>query len=88
MMKRSLNKIIEKANGNASMKEFIILKTAKHMIELMIMKTMIAGLNMINLYKLTSSVVSTAIKWAGLTKMTLMTVNQRRKLVWLSFPFV
>ena len=49
MKKRSLNKIIEKANGNTSMKEVIILKTTKHMIKLMIMKTMIAGQNMINL---------------------------------------
>ena len=75
MTKRSLNKIVEKANGNASMKEFVILKTTKHMINLMIMKTMIAG------RKLTSSVVLTATKWASLTKMTLMTVNQWRKLV-------
>ncbi len=43
MTKRSLNKIVEKANDNTSMKEFIILKTTKHMRKLMIMKTMIAG---------------------------------------------
>ena len=45
MTKRSLNKIVEKANDNASMKEFVILKTTKHMIKSMIMKTMIAGRN-------------------------------------------
>ncbi len=39
MTKRSLNKILEKANGNSSMKEFVILKTTKHMIKSMIMKT-------------------------------------------------
>jgi hypothetical protein len=44
-MKRSLNKISEEENSNASMKEFAVLKTAKQMIELMIMKTMIAGRN-------------------------------------------
>ena len=49
MTKRSLNTIVEKANGNASMKEFIILKTIIQMIELMIIKTMIAGHNMTNL---------------------------------------
>ena len=49
MTKRSLNKIVEKANGNASMKEFLILKTTKHMTKLMIMKTMIAGQKTINL---------------------------------------
>jgi hypothetical protein len=48
MAKRSLNKIVEKANGNASMKEFVILKTTKQMIELMLM-TMITGWNTINL---------------------------------------
>jgi hypothetical protein len=45
----SLNKIVEKVNGNMSMKEFIILKTTKQMIDLMITKTMIAGRNTINL---------------------------------------
>jgi hypothetical protein len=49
MTKRSLNKIVEKENGNTMMKEFIILKTTEHMIKLMIMKTMIAGCNRINL---------------------------------------
>ena len=49
MMKRPLNKIAEKTNDNVSMKEFLILKTTKQMIELMIMKSMIAGWNMINL---------------------------------------
>jgi hypothetical protein len=49
MTKRSLNKIVEKANGNAMMKEFAILKTTKEIIELMPMKTMIARQNMINL---------------------------------------
>ena len=48
MMKRSLNKIIEKANGNALMKEFVILKTTTKMIKLMLMITMITGWNMIN----------------------------------------
>ena len=49
MTKRSLNRIVEKANGNALMKEFIILKATKQMIELVLMMTMITGWNMINL---------------------------------------
>ena len=49
MTKKSLNKIIEKANGNASMKEFVILKTRKQMIELVIMKTILTEQNAINL---------------------------------------
>ena len=49
MKKRSLKKIVEKANGNASMNKFVILKATKQMIEL-IMKTMITGPNTINLY--------------------------------------
>jgi hypothetical protein len=57
------------------------MKSTKQMIELMIMKIMIAVRIMINWWKLTSSLVLTATKWAGLTKMTLMTVNQRKKLV-------
>jgi uncharacterized membrane protein len=81
MTKRSLNKIVEKANDNTSMKEFVILKTTKQMIELMIMKTMSVGWNTINLWKLTFSVTLTATKLASLTKMTLITVSQRRKLL-------
>jgi hypothetical protein len=38
-----------KSKRHALMKEVIILKTTKHMTEVMIMKTMIAGRNTINL---------------------------------------
>ena len=38
-----------KANGNVSMKKFVILQITKHMTKSMIMKTMIAGRNTIHL---------------------------------------